>query len=273
MTTLNTGYYQDFEEFEKCFELQKEVFQLSDKDTLPPIFLNLLSRNNPRTGFAIGAFLKESNDLVGYFLNIAGVDNKTIYGMSLGVKPSFREKNLGLNLFLYLKKEALQYDVKKWYGIFEVLEGNLGNLYFNKLGMKGIKYEKEPYIIFNDKFPVDKVLIEWDLELSVINDYIDKKLMKIQFRELVKEYPILDNTNYNNEDKVLIQIPCNLLGLKQSNINEAIKWRISTRNLFDEFINRKKFIITKFYSNENESNKNFYLLEKQKNKKQNFISK
>lgn len=252
-----------FQEYEKCFELQKEIFKTSDKDTLPPIFLNLLSRENPRVGFALGAFNKENDELVGFFLNVAGVEENSVYCMTLGIKPGFQQKNIGINFFKALRKHAIASGIKHIYGIFEPLEGNLGNFYFSKLGLTGIKYESDVYELQENDFPIDKILLKWDINSSQTNEKIDGTYKKENIENLLDNYPIANHTDELKSNKLLIQIPDDFIRLKQGNRQEALKWRMKTRELFIKYLNEKSYQITDFYSQITDNRReNYYLLEK-----------
>ena len=254
-----------FKEFEECFNLQKKAFGISDKDALPPVFINLLTRKYPRTGFAIGAFHKKKNEdiLIGFFLNIAGTEGKTLYGVILGNKQDYRKKGVGFKLILALKEYALKYGVEKWYGIYETLEGNLGNLYIDKFGMTGIKYELEAYELSGNNFPIDKVLLKWDMDSSKTKQKIAGTYKKVSLDNLLSKYPIATTKNTEQSDKILIQIPDDFIKLKQNNIEKALEWRMKTRKLFTEYINNKNYIITEFYTRLiNDKRENYYLLER-----------
>ncbi len=254
-----------FKEFEECYELQKKVLGVADKDVLPPVFLNLLTRKFPRTGFALGAFTNENNKnvLIGFFLNIAGVEEKNIYGVILGNKPEYRKKDVGYKLLMNLRENALMHKIKKWYGIYESLEGNLGNLYINKFGMKGIKYEPEAYELPGINIPIDKVLIRWDLDSERVHQKIKGIYKKKNLEELLKEYPVATTKKIESSNKLLIQIPDDFLKLKQMDEQKALEWRMETRMLFTEYINKKNYTITEFYTRIiNNKRENYYLLEK-----------
>lgn len=249
-----------FNEFEECYRLQKEVFHLSDKDVLPPVFINLLTRKNPRTGIAIGAF--DKSKLIGYSLCVSANNNDSIYGMSFGVLPDYLKTGVGLGLNVAVREHALKYNINTFYCIYESLEGNLGNLYLDKFGMIGVKYEPEVYEL-GDHIPIDKVLMKWDFNSERTKKKLSKEYEKEPLDVLLKNTPIA-RVDFNEIcDKMLVEIPDDFLKIKSIDKDNAMSWRMKTRTILNEFLNKRNYQITEFYTKfENKNRENYYLIEK-----------
>lgn len=66
-----------------------------------------------------------------------------------------------------------------------------------------------------------------------------------------------------NDSKVLVEIPENFVQLKSTDVKNALKWRITTRNIFIEYLNNRNYIISDCYSIKvDNKHKTYYLLEK-----------
>lgn len=265
--TTNYSYRKlnGFDEYEECFKLQQEIFGLEEKDTFAPVQLNLLNRDFPKNGYAIGALKKtnEKEELIGFFLATASFEPKSLYGILMGIKPGFVNKGIGFQLFLKLRQLALLEKKETLYFIYEPLDSKLGNFYFNKLGVLGIKYEIDAFKLCNHNYPVDKLLVQWDFYPSDAKSNITGKTKKPPLNDIINKYPIADTKHFFNSEKVLLKIPDDLFALKKEDYLKALAWRETTRNLFDEYVNSQGYCVTGFYSQiQNNQRENYYLLEK-----------
>lgn len=238
-------------EINDCFTLQQQIFNISDAESLPKVFFNLLTRSYPKVGFAIGAYDKGASmeKLIGYAVLIKQVEENSIYLMAIGVLPEYKNRNIGKNLMDKIKDIATNYNISNLYCVFEPLNSSLANFYFSKIGMQGSKY----FIDSNNKpseVPSDKLLIKW--EFNSINQN--------NLEVMLEDYPIATYNNLINNNKLLLQIPSDFVGLEH---NQAHKWRINTRKLFDEYVNIRGYQIANFYKkNSNGKKLTFYLLDK-----------
>ena len=265
---INVNYRElsGFSEFEACFLLQKELFNLSEKDVLPPIFINLLTRENPRIGFALGAFKidDEREQLIGFILATASHEANSLYGMITGIIPEFRKNGIGFGLFLALKEKALMHNINTFYGIFDPMEGNLANLYFKKLGMIATNYEAEAFELCDNKFPIDKVLLEWNLNSSKTESSLDLTYSRETSIEAKQKHQLITKNNKSKALKVMLEIPSDFILLKKQDLQKALEWRMEIRELLIEYINVRKYVVSDFYTRIiNNKRENYYLLEKQ----------
>jgi len=255
------------QDFDQCIELQRSIFGLTDTDLISPLFLKLVSRNNPPVGISLGVFL-ESNDkseLIGFILGIATFIESSIYTLSLGIRQDHQNKIFGYKLLLKYREIALSKKVLYMFGIFDPLESHLSRLYFSSLGFIGIKYEEEAYILSNidtKKYvPADSLLIRWDFK----SESTLKKLSGFKTpvtQELLQNIPIATDIYMPESPNILVEIPGNFIQMKNDDIESARKWRESTRNIFAEYINNRHYIVSDCYSfNQEDTRKTYYLLE------------
>lgn len=259
---VNYRELSGFSEFEACCHMQKELFNLPERDILPPIFINLLTRKNPKIGFALGAFIieHEKEKLIGFILATACHEPNSLYGMITGIMPEYRKNSIGFGLFLALKEKALRNNINTFYGIFDPMEGNLAKLYFNKLGMTATSYEPEAIELRNNSFPIDKVLLKWSLNSNKLN--IGGKYSYGTQYDFIKNIELLTKQNISNATKLLLEIPDDFILLKQQDPKIALNWRMEIRELLIEYLNVRNYIISDLYTRIiNDKRENFYLLE------------
>ncbi|MCG8698026.1 MAG: hypothetical protein MI922_08235, partial [Bacteroidales bacterium] len=160
------------------------------------------------------------------------------------------------NLVLELKKTATNKGFKSIYGIYDPLEANLGKLYAF-LNSRAIKYIKAPYNLDSESLPIDKVLFVCDLTEPNHNRLSNTKVI-----QKVETFDLSENAKEH-----IIEIPNNYLQLKSSHPKLALEWRRKTQLQFDDFINKKGFVIEDCRSLRiNETKRTFYFLSKQKSK-------
>jgi predicted GNAT superfamily acetyltransferase len=257
------------EHFRQCADLQKRIFGVNEVDILAPHVVNMLVNKKLSLGVGFGAFEKVNgkDNLIGFIINCATFSDHSFYGIMVGISPEYRSQNIGFGLINKIREVGLERKIFWLYGIFDPLEGNLGNLYFNKFGFLGVKYEKSAYELNEDyhsaeKVPVDKVLFRWDMYSSRANEKLAGTYQKKTLPEVLKQYPLIQEDRFVDSDGVLVEIPEDFLALKGKNRQEALRWRLRTGKIFDEYVNNRGFHITEFYSERtNGKRKNYYLLE------------
>lgn len=272
MKTIEYRELKSFTEFRECISLQKKIFGVSEIDTFPPLILYVFARESPPVGIVIGAFDKSPREekLVGVFFGTAMLRENAYYGLVGGVLPEYQGQNIGTELFRKLREIALSRNVQYFYWSYEPLEGNLAHTNYNKLGHLGIKYDESAYELTDDappdkNIPIDKILIKWELDSQRVRE---KKAGtyrgKIEIEKALSKYPVIDENNFTDSNMVLVEIPENFIALKKTSFEKALYWRLSTRKIFNEYINKRGYWITEFYSQKKEGERhNYYLLEKQ----------
>lgn len=142
----------------------------------------------------------------------------------------------------------------------------MGKFYFDKIGLSGIKYEISAFELAGKKeLPIDVFLVYGDFA----SPRVAEKLVEVPGPALKKEIPL--NCPVVNEDRwvdsetVLVEIPEDFQALKKYNMDTAIRWRLSTRKIFDEYINRRGYFVAEFFTvKENAKRSNYYMLKKKR---------
>ncbi len=263
----------EFSQFNECLLLQEKIFGLSDRDKIPSPYIGMLARKRLPIGIALGAFEKKedsSEQIIGFSFSTATFVENSIYSILMGVLPEYQNRNVGLALFNKLRELALARKLNHFYCIFDVLGANLGKFYFNKIGLLGVKYEITPFEFAGHKngeprseVPEDIIYAHGELNSIRICEKLVGSYRKRTFAEVLSKYPIVTENDYKESEVVLVEIPEDFLVLRRKNIEEALKWRLSTRKIFDEYINKRGFCVTELYSEKiNNRRNNYYLLEK-----------
>lgn len=153
---------RDLDEFNACVELQKEVWNFSDRDLVP---LRMFVVADKVGGQIIGGF--DGKELVGFSLSIPASHDGRLYLHShmLAVRDAYRNTGLGRRIKLFQREDALArgIDLIEW--TFDPLE--IKNAYFNieRLGAIVRRYTINQYGITSSPLsgflPTDRCIAEW----------------------------------------------------------------------------------------------------------------
>ena len=250
-----------FEEFKEVLELQQKIWNLSDRDVISTITLKALSMQYPLMGMVIGAFKEEK--LAGFAICVPTREPSTFYGLIMGVLPEFQKQEIGNKLGIKILERCLKQGIYKICWTFDPLDSVLGHLYFNKWGAVAVKYEKDCYNLtdeFNSKIPQDRFVVDCNLNSNRVIERINKNIEPQPLKDAIKQFPIVSPGNFSDSTDVLIKIPANYSSLKKTNPEEAIKQRLQTRLIFEEYITNRKYFIASMLMDESENERQYYYL-------------
>ncbi|MBN1182701.1 MAG: hypothetical protein JXB49_10465 [Bacteroidales bacterium] len=270
---MNIEYRElsSFKEFRECAKLQEKIFGLSDLDKISPLILNKYSKDFPPMGIAIGAFLEnfDQTKMIGFLIIHATFIERSAYGMAIGILPEYQNGIYGNGLMRELYASLVRHNIDYLYGIYDPLEGNLGKFYHNLFGFYGIGFEQDCYEYSDEKeilkqaIPNDKIVFRWDIKSSRVIDRLNNKYEKVRLQDILDEYPIIDHDNFEDFDKVLVEIPYGCNRIEQSMDENILYWKMKLRHRLSTYLNERKYVITECLSGKLDGNKRlFYLLEK-----------
>ena len=153
------------EEFRRCAEIEKEVWNESDLETEPYVTFVLAKQTG---GQVLGAF--EGERMVGFAMAVAGLrDGKAyLHSHMTGVIPSHRNRGVGRLLKLKQREEALGIGIRRIEWTFDPLETQNAHFNFNRLGAIARKYIESFYGVTTSPLhrglPTDRLLVEWELD-------------------------------------------------------------------------------------------------------------
>jgi predicted GNAT superfamily acetyltransferase len=258
------------EHFKECVILQKKIFNLADIDVIPEMFLSMIARKDPIMGLLVGAFMNSGSNktLIGFSISIATNENNSIYAVATGVLPEFQNNLYGYRIILKVRDLAIKNNIKTIYSLYDPLESNLGRLYMQKFGYKGIRFKENAYELNTtlkpgSEIPNDKILIKSDLLCEETCKKIEGRFEQIALNKALELFPVISENNFAHNDAVLVEIPNDFILIKKNNFDKAIEWRKFIRNIFSEYINNRKYIISDCLTSRiDKKRKSYYLLEK-----------
>src|SRR5215471_2379803 len=164
------------DDFHRCVELQKAVWNESDLETEPYVAFVVANQTG---GQVLGAF--DGDTMIGFTMAVVGVRNKTPYLHShmTGVLSEYRDRKVGRALKLFQREEALSRDIRLIEWTFDPLEVRNAHFNLNRLGAIVRTYIPNFYGITSSplhrNLPTDRLLAEWHLDskrvIAAISDF------------------------------------------------------------------------------------------------------
>jgi len=150
------------DELHACVSLQKEVWNFSDYDLIPPRLFVVAEKIG---GQVIGAF--GAGELVGFAMSIPGARAGKAYLHShmLAVRETYRNAGIGRRLKLFQREDALGrgFELIEW--TFDPLEIKNAWLNIERLGAIARRYTLNQYGISSSPLqgglPTDRLVAEW----------------------------------------------------------------------------------------------------------------
>jgi predicted GNAT superfamily acetyltransferase len=230
------------EEFAKAEEVQKSAWGMSDIMVTPKEIMIAIQSNG---GLVLGAF--EYEKMVGMALTLVGyrVGKTFMYSHITGVSKEHQSQGIGFLLKQKQREISLNrgFDLIAW--TFDPIIAR--NAYFNlsKLGVICRNYKVNYYGSMDDAinfgWETDRVIAEWllkenleELRLRVLKGS-DSAHLAIKTGDM-NGWPICLDWNIDlGADTVLVEIPRDIVNMKKVNAEEANRWRMATREIFQAY--------------------------------------
>jgi len=244
------------EELKDVINLQAIVGGLPPADTMSPITLTALSIDGPRVGWLLGAY--HDQKMIAFLVSLATAEPGAAYGHMLGVHPEYQNSSVGFQMlernFEFFKEEG----ISRCYTTFEPLESRNAHIYINRLGGHGISYKKAYYYIdsgIHHGMPQDRLLVELDVNRGLTQN------RETSLEDILRRYPIAFPENMPDAEAVLLEIPGDLRRLQDEDPDSALAYRMSTRTVFEEYLENRGMVVEDFLSDVlNEKRRSFYIL-------------
>jgi predicted GNAT superfamily acetyltransferase len=163
--TISVRKCEGIEEFNRCVELQKEIWGEADIEVEPATLFVVAAETG---GQVLGAF--DGERLAGYTLALVGFTNGTVFLHShmTGVLAEYRDRGVGRALKLFQREEALGRGIRLIVWTFDPLETRNAHFNLNRLGAIARKYLPNLYGVTTSplhlRLPTDRLWAEWQLD-------------------------------------------------------------------------------------------------------------
>jgi len=229
-------------EFMEAERVQKQAWGMSDIMVTPKEIMIAIRDNG---GLVLGAF--DGGKLIGFALSFPGYRKGKLfmYSHQTGVVKEYQSKGVG-----YLLKQK-QKEISTTRG-FDLIAWTYDpiiarNAHFNvaKLGVVARTYKTNYYGPMDDSinagWETDRVVAEWWIKDTAVEEarrslrLVGDSHQAIQVDTVNTHTRIVDYNIDLNARKVLVEIPRDIVELKARNPEEALKWRLFTREVFKAY--------------------------------------
>lgn len=265
------------DELRPCETLQEAVWGFDQTDTIPARFMLVLHKHG---GFAMGAF--DGDKMVGFVFGVPAIH----YGLPsqhshmMAVLPEYRDLNIGYNLKIAQRKDALARNIDLVTWTFDPLQSRNAHLNIDKLGIIACTYEINFYgeqtsSKLHSGLGTDRLLAEWwiagDKVKSIIDGCIQETLEKhpikgtninITKRDKLGLLVPVDSDLTLTKDVLLLEIPDNIDNMKKANLYIAQQWREHVQRVLVKYFSAGYYINRFKVAKEDEYRRTYYVLER-----------
>lgn len=241
---------------EKLVKLQKDIWQLEDKDLLPSWKLFV----TPKIGniLMVGFKSKKPVALAIFTMALDKASNEPyLYLDMIGVSPKDERRGLAFKMIKKAQIIARKRKLKSIRWTYDPLRANNANLYINKLGATVDKYYKDYYKNLsgiNYGVPIDRF---WAVLPTKARGEIDvTPTTFISINDRHKLSAVINKKPHS----IAIEIPDSIVEIKRKSVKKAISVRLASRTIFQTLFS-KDYTIKGFYR---KNGRNFYVAVKQK---------
>jgi len=229
-------------ELRECVALQRATWGASYDDIVPPSVLTVAQKIG---GVVAGAF-DADGQLAGFVFGMAGVRDGRIIHWSdmLAVREDMRDRGIGRRLKEYQRDAARTAGATTMYWTYDPLVARNAHLNFNRLGAAVDEYVEDMYgpsdSDLHRGLGTDRLVVAWPLggadaaktaaDSSDAGDDGAAAVLNPDAR--VATLAELDAFAASSPGAVRIEIPSDIVRVRDSAPAEAARWRASTRRAF-----------------------------------------
>ncbi|GJQ58005.1 MAG: GNAT family N-acetyltransferase [Candidatus Scalindua sp. AMX11] len=265
------------EELRPCENLQKTVWKFNKSDIIPSRFMRVLCKHG---GFAMGAFDDET--MIGFVFGVPAIHygRASQHSHMLAVLPEYRNQNVGFQLKIEQRKDALSRNIDLITWAFDPLQSKNAYLNINKLGVIACSYDinlygEETSSKLHSSLGTDRLLAEWWLVSDKVTSLMEGRRQEVGGKDSV------DGTSINRRKRdkksflipvepdltlkngvLLLEIPDNIDKIKEENMEIALKWRNLVQKSLLHYFANGYYISSFLVERENATHRSSYILER-----------
>jgi predicted GNAT superfamily acetyltransferase len=243
------------EDLAKTQVLEKQIWELSDLDVMP---MTLAIAMRAAGSLWLGAF--DGNELVGFAFAFLGMEpgEITLHSHVLGVRPEYRDSDLGYQLKLAQRERALAWRVRHMTWTFDPLQSRNAHLNLNKLGVVSDSYKIDFYGPETSSSlhqnGTDRLWVKWPMASRRVQGRLQGNSNRQEMLDALAT--VLPLVQFNGDgrpkrtdlsaalsrQRIAIEIPGDIGGLEAKDPELAREWRQATRWAFTEGLQAGFFV-------------------------------
>jgi predicted GNAT superfamily acetyltransferase len=245
------------EDYQAIVQLQKDVWGFTEADDIAGVPILMIAN---RFGGAVLVAEESSRRVVGFSMaNLGWTGQKKLFWWShmTAVIEEYRGRDVGLRLKLRQRDEALAAGIDEIHWTFDPMQALNAHFNIHKLGATVRAHEENIYGMsaspLRHGLRTDRFIAEWHLKAEGIGDFI---LRDFDRMPRINE-PDREPNLRLEESPLLLEIPKNILELKQSDLGRAKAWQDTVRDASRHYFS-VGYVITDFIL----MDRAFYVLER-----------
>jgi len=265
------------EDLNPCEDLQGAVWKFNKSDIIPPRFMRVLCKHG---GFAMGAF--DGDKMIGFVFGVPAIHygRPSQHSHMLAVLPEYRNHNVGYQLKMAQREEALNRNIDLITWAFDPLQSKNAHLNINKLGVIACSYDINLYgetssSKLHSGLGTDRLLAEWWLVSDKVKTIIDRDAHDAE-KKLPAKGLNINETRHDehgflvpvdpdlalSDEVLLLEIPADIDEMKISNIEAAHKWRELVQRAFLHYLNAGYYVNSLQVERKGDTRRVCYVLER-----------
>ena len=263
------------DDLRKVEAVEKEVWGLSDQDTMP---LTMIIASKEAGSIWVGAF--DTDALVGFAFGFLGRENgeTMIHSHLLAVRAPYRDLDLGYKLKQAQRERALAMGIRQMTWTFDPLQSKNAHFNFAKLGVVSEKYKADFYGLKTSSVlhrnSTDRLWVQWRLSSKRVQQRLQgKNASSDSLDALSNLIPLVgfdgdgkpvktDMEAALGRQRICIEIPSEINAVEQKDPALAREWRAATRWAFTESLAAGFFVAEFCRSIRGRQGPGAYLLQK-----------
>ena len=232
----------------QCVDLQRATWGAHYEDLVPPSILTVAQKIG---GVAAGAFEPDGR-MIGFVFGMAGVRRGKIVHWSdmLAVREDARDRGIGKQLKEYQRSAAKASGATTMYWTYDPLVARNAHLNFNRLGVTVDEYVEDMYGASDSELHrglgTDRFVVAWPLD----DDSRAKPAGALPAAAEAGGAVVLNPDAHSPTpaqlaalaaappDALRVEIPLDVVQVRDSSPDEAVRWRASTRQAFEWALGR-----------------------------------
>ena len=265
------------EDLNPCEDLQGAVWKFNKSDIIPPRFMRVLCKHG---GFAMGAF--DGDTMIGFVFGVPAIHygRPSQHSHMLAVLPEYRNHNVGYQLKMAQREEALNRNIDLITWAFDPLQSKNAHLNINKLGVIACSYDINLYgetssSKLHSGLGTDRLLAEWWLVSDKVKTIIDRDAHDAE-KKLPAKGLNINETRHDehgflvpvdpdlalSDEVLLLEIPADIDEMKIANIDAAHRWRELIQKAFLHYFNAGYYVNSLQVERKGDTRRVCYVLER-----------